>query len=118
MSLLTHGTELVTVFPEEVTTDMDGNLRTRASAVGVLSRAVISPVATPVTSVGGTSESQNVGFESGEQLSMRLVGWKNPELGAQAQVEWQGRRYGVFGEPKRYNGSARTAHTLYYLKRT
>ena len=110
MSLLTHGTELVTVFPEEVTTDVDGNIRTRASAVGVIAKAAISPVI--------TTESENAGFESTEQLSMRLVGWAGSELGPQAQVEWQGRRYGVFGQPKRYNGSPRTQHTVYYIKRT
>ncbi len=41
MSLLNRGTDTVTVYPEEVTTNADGNTRTRPSAVGVLCRAVV-----------------------------------------------------------------------------
>ena len=44
MSLLNRGTEVVTVFPEEVTTDADGNTRTRPSTVGVVARAVVQPM--------------------------------------------------------------------------
>ena len=36
MSLLDRGTETVVVYPEEVTTDADGNTITRASATGVV----------------------------------------------------------------------------------
>jgi hypothetical protein len=40
-----------------------------------------------------------------------------PLLGAQAQVEWRGVRWAVFGDPFFYNSSRRTAHVGYTLKR-
>lgn len=61
MSLLQRGTELVTVFPEEVTTDIDGNTITRASSVGVVCRAVVQPI-TSAAATGG-DEDQKIGFK-------------------------------------------------------
>ncbi|MGY4869796.1 hypothetical protein [Mycolicibacterium elephantis] len=115
MSLLNRGTETVTVYPEEVTIDADGNTITRPSSVGVVCRAVVQPITSAVA--GGNGETQDLGFTTEERLRLRLVGWKNNELGAQAQVEWQGRRYAIFGEPRRYNGSRRTAHVDYVMVR-
>lgn len=109
MSILFRGNQVVTVFPEEVVTDIDGNIRTRASSIGVVCRAVIQPVK--------VSEDSATGFESSELLRLRLVGWTGAELGAQAKVEWDGRKYSISGEPKRFNSSARTAHTDYTLTR-
>lgn len=68
MSLLNRGTDTVTVYPEEVTTDADGNTRTRPSAVGVLCRAVVQPVA-------GFTEGQAEGFETTSKYRLRLVGY-------------------------------------------
>jgi len=112
VSLLRRGNGIVKVFPEEATTDSDGNTITRASSVGVICRATVQPL-----SSGTNSEVQDFGAEPGERLRLRLVGWQGPELGAQSQVEWQGRRYSVHGEPRRYNGSRRTRHTDYTLVR-
>jgi hypothetical protein len=39
-------------------------------------------------------------------------------LGAQSQVEWQGKRYAIDVEPRQYNGSRRTAHVEYVVVRT
>jgi hypothetical protein len=112
MSLLNRGTETVTVYPEEVVTDGDGNTRTRPSAVGVVARAVVRPV----TMVGANTEGQSVGFETEQTYRLRLVGYPSL-LGAQSQVEWQGKRYALDGEPRQYNGSRRTAHVDYTMVR-
>ncbi|WP_158169975.1 hypothetical protein [Mycolicibacterium smegmatis] len=108
MSLLHRGTEVVTVFPEEVTTDPDGNVRTRPSATGIVCKAVVQPVGTP-------TEDQDTGFRIQTKYRLRLVNWPGPMLGAQSQVEWNGKRYSVDGEPRIYNGSRRTAHVDYVI---
>jgi hypothetical protein len=109
MSLLQRGTETVTVYPEEVITDSEGSRRTRPSAVGVVCKAVVQPIGTP-------TEEQAVGFQSVSKYRLRLVGYPSL-LGAQAQVEWQGKRYAVEGEPVQFTGSRRTAHVDYVLVR-
>jgi hypothetical protein len=44
----------------------------------------------------------------------RLVGYLGV-LGAQTQVDWQGNRYAIDGDPRIYNGSRRTAHVDYLI---
>jgi hypothetical protein len=109
MSLLLRGTETVTVYPEEVIADCDGNTRTRPSTVGVVARAVIQPMGTP-------SEAQNIGYLTESKYRLRLVNYPSL-LGAQSQVEWQGKRYAIDGEPRVFNGSRRTAHVDYVMIR-
>jgi hypothetical protein len=58
---------------------------------------------------GGQSESQVAGVETVSKCRLRLVGYPGL-LGAQSQIEWDGRRYSIDGEPRVYNGSRRTAH--------
>jgi hypothetical protein len=65
---------------------------------------------------GGQSESQEVGFEPVSKYRLRLVGYPGL-LGAQSQIEWDGRRYSIDGEPRVYNGSRRTAHVDYVITR-
>ncbi|BBX04306.1 hypothetical protein BST36_17325 [Mycolicibacterium moriokaense] len=110
MSLLNRGTETVTVFPEESATDADGNTITRASATGVVCRAVVQPLGSPTETLDG-------GFLSETKYRLRLVGWAGDVLGPQSQVEWRGNRYSIHGEPRIYNGSRRTAHVDYVLVR-
>ena len=112
MSLLNRATDVVTVYPEVVDVDSDGNTRTRPSAVGLVTRAVVQPVSQFVG-----SERSDVGFLTEERLRLRLVGWRDAPLGAQSQVEWQGRRYSVHGEARQNRGSSRTAHVTYVLVR-
>jgi hypothetical protein len=114
MSLLSRGTEVVTVYPEEVATDADGNTRTRPSATGVVCRAVVQPITSAVAV--GNQESQEIGFLTESKYRLRLVGFPTL-LGAQSQVEWQGKRYAIEGEPRQYNGSRRTAHVDYIIER-
>lgn len=116
MSLLNKGTTVVRVFPEEVIVDEDGNKITRPSKHGVDCQAVIQPVNSSIQPPG-SGEKQDEGFETTELYRMRLVGWKRGVLGAQSQVEWEGRRYAVQGEPKRFISSRRTAHVDFTLMR-
>ena len=106
MSLLSRGTETVTVFPEAVRTDSDGNTITAPGTVGVLSRAVVQPLSSTEDGGGTTSK-----------YRLRLIGYPDL-LGAQSAVEWNGKRYAVFGDPIQYNGSARTRHIQYMLVRS
>jgi len=108
VSLLHRGTETVTVFPEETFTDADGNTRTRPSFVGVVVRAVVQPMT--------STEHQTVGFETESKYWLRLVGYSGV-LGAQSQVDWQGKRYAIDGDPGIYNGSRHTAHVEYVIVR-
>jgi hypothetical protein len=110
MSLLHRGTDTVKVYPEETTTDSDGNTIARASAIGVLCRAVVQPLGTP-------TEDQDGGYLTETRYRLRLVGWPGDVLGAQSQVEWRGNRYSLHGEPRIYSGSRRTAHVDYLLIR-
>jgi hypothetical protein len=109
MSLLRRGNESVVVYPEEAVTDEDGNTRTQPSKIGILLRASVQPLGTPI-------ESQDIGFQSETKYRMRLVNYPGA-LGAQAQVEWNGSRWAVDGEPSIYLGSQRTAHVDYVIVR-
>lgn len=111
MSLLNRGTETVNVFPEETASDSDGNEITRASATGVVCRAVVQPLGTP-------TEEQERGFLSETRYRLRLVGWPGDVLGAQSQIEWRGNRYSLHGEARIYSGSRRTAHVDYVMTRS
>lgn len=109
MSLLDRGAELVTVYPQEVFTDGDGNKRTRASSVGIVVRATIQPLT--------STETMDEGYQTEEAYRFRPVRSFTTELGAQSQVDWNGQRWVIDGEPKRYLGSRRTAHTDYVIRR-
>ncbi|MEV3961127.1 hypothetical protein AB0M34_09555 [Nocardia sp. NPDC050193] len=113
MSLLNRANTTVIVHEEIVTTDIDGNTRTKPNPVGTPCRGVIQPVGNQLVA----NEQQVIGFQTDDKLRLRLVGWDKPELGAQSQVVWQGRRYSMDGEPTRYLGGVRTRHTDYYLRR-
>lgn len=116
MSILDWGcNEDVIVYPEEVTTDMDGNIRTRASSVGIPAKARLQ-----VQGQSGTSsrrqEQDNEGFQSEKVYSLRFPpGFQ--VLGAQSEIEWRGERWAIFGDINRYVGSRRTAHDVYTIKR-
>lgn len=119
MSLLDQGTDYVLVFPEVVTTSPDGNIKTKASTVGIPARARIQ-----VQGQSGTSsrrqEQDNEGYESEKVYVIRFTRASQRELGvlgAQSKVEWNGRKWALFGDENVYNSSRRTAHTTYTLKR-
>lgn len=121
MGLLDGGAlyEDITVYPQELVTDGDGNKKTRPSVTGVSAKARFQ-----VQGQSGTSarraEQDVEGDESEQVYEMRLDRASNTLLGPigpQAEIEWQGKRWAVFGFPGMYNSSRRTAHTVYTVKR-
>lgn len=114
MSLLNRGNETVKIFPEEVIIDEDGNKFTRPSKVCVLVKAVVQPVNIGVMSA--SPEAQKIGFETSSKYRLRLVGYPGL-LDAQSQVEWNGNRYAIEGDPQIFSGSARTKRAEYVMFR-
>lgn len=116
MSLLDLGNEDIVIYPEVATTDADGNTVTRPSLTGIAAKARLQ-----VQGQSGTSsrrqEQDNEGYESEKVYKMRLPRSFTQILGAQSQIEWKGVRWAVFGDVNRYNGSPRTAHVNYTIKR-
>ena len=117
MTLLDQGREVVTVYQEVVTTDVDGNVLTKAGDVGVTTRACVQEAAQSGTSAR-RAEQDEEGYTTEKVLRLRLPRSFPFVLGAQAQVEWNDIRYAVMGDAKVYNGSDRTAHKDYTLRRT
>lgn len=116
MSLLDTGNQRVIVFPEETYTDADGNAMTRPSSSGISALARIDPQNQSGTSAR-RAEQDNEGFESEEVYSLRFPRGFPHVLGPQAQLEWMGARWVIFGMPVRYTRSPSTAHTEYTIKR-
>lgn len=112
MSLLDHGTQTVTVFPEIITTTRDGNTVRKASEHGtIVKRAVVQPIAAP-------TDEQSSGAQLGTgKYRLRLPRSFTESLGAQSVIEWRGDRYSIVGDPIVYSGSARTRHTDYTIER-
>ncbi|TCO56905.1 hypothetical protein [Actinocrispum wychmicini] len=117
MSLLDRAHEDILVFPEETTVDSDGNIMTRPSQTGIPARAVIQMLAQSGTSAR-RSEQDNEGFESEEVYRLRFPRSFPYVLSAQARIEWRGQYWAIVGEARRYNGSARTRHMDYTIRRT
>lgn len=119
MSLLDNGAnyEECTVYLEETTTDSDGNTITRASSIGTPTEARFQ-----VKSQSGTAsrkaEESSEGFESEQVYSMRLPRSFPYTIGAQSQVDWRNKRWSIFGDASRFNGSRKTAHITYVIKRS
>ncbi|MEO6084433.1 MAG: hypothetical protein ABIQ18_15140 [Umezawaea sp.] len=117
MSLLDRGREVVTVYQEIVTTDRDGNTITKAGTHGVTTRASVQILAQSGTS-SRRSEQDNEGFETESVYRLRLPRDFPFILGAQAKVDWQGKTWSVIGDARQFNGSPRTAHSDYIIRRT
>lgn len=115
MSLLDQGRDIVTVFPEVESEDSDGNILTRPSDTGFTTRAALQ-----VQSTSGPSSSRDGndgGFLTEETYRMRLPRTFPFILGAQSSVEWKGEYWALMGDAQIYNGSSRTAHVDYMIRR-
>lgn len=119
MSLLDRcdGFEAVTVYPEEVYFDADQNQMTRASSTGIHAEARWQ-----IQGQSGTSsrraEQQEEGFETERVYTIRFPrGF--PILGAQSKVKRDatGEVFSLFGDAQYYNGSRRTSHVVYTVRR-
>jgi hypothetical protein len=116
MSLLDKYNQNIVVFPEEVVTDADGNVKTRPSRTGVPAVARLQPASQSGTSARRT-EQDNEGFEGEKIYYLRFPRSVQCRLGAQGQIEWLGVRWAVFGDPNIYTNSPRTSHHVYTIKR-
>lgn len=111
MSLLNQGREIITVFPEVLHTTADGNKIGKPSSVGVVCRATVQFI----SSADDAALVNSDGTKS--KYRLRLAGWPGEPLGSKSQVEWQGVRWSLDGEPRVFNGSRRTAHVDYVMVR-
>jgi len=119
VSLLDYAFEDVVVYPEEVTTDDDGNTKTRPSATGIPAKARLQFQGQSGTSAR-RAEQDIEGFESEQVYNLRFPKTFTAEhglLGMQSQIEWQGKRWCIFGDPRVYTSSKRTAHIDYIIRR-
>lgn len=117
MSLLDKGRETIVLYNEEPYVDPDGNPSRRASLVGVtVSNCVIQPAAQSGTSQR-REEQDNEGFESEQTYRLRPPRSFTTIIGMMAKIEWLGDIWTVVGKHKRYNGSSRTAHVDYIIRR-
>ncbi|QLF84895.1 head-to-tail stopper [Gordonia phage Epsocamisio] len=111
--------EPVTVFPQIMVIDDDGNKFTKPSATGIEAIARFQ-----VANQSGTSarraEQDNEGFESEKVYRMRFPRSFTKEqgiIGAQSKIVWRGQTWAVFGDATVYNGSEATARVDYTVKR-
>jgi hypothetical protein len=122
MSLLDTWNEEVVVFPEVTWTSPDGNLMTGASQTGIRTKAMIQVQAASGTSAR-RSEQDNEGFESEENYRVRFPRRVSAELashlplGPQSRIQWRAGYWALVGFARRYNGSRRTAHHDYTIRR-
>lgn len=116
MSLLNKAVEDIVVFPQVVTIDDDGNEILIASEVGIPAKATIQPAQQSGTSAR-RSEQDNEGYESEQNYRLRFSRRGHIHLDIATQIEWLGVRWSVVGKPVRYNGSSRTRHIDYMIRR-
>lgn len=117
MSLLDRSNATVLLYPEEVVTSRDGNTFTRAAKEPIEIDVWIAPVGQSGTAAR-RAEQDNEGFETEKVLRMRVLRRNHHGIiGAQSKIEWEGRKYSIFGDATVYMGSPRTAHVDYTLRR-
>jgi len=120
MSLLDKGNITITVYPQEETTDADGNQLLRASTTGYEAQAVVQPARQSGTSAR-RAEQGNEGYETEEVYRVRFTRAHDREhdpLGMASEIEWNGERWHIVGWATEYSGSFKTAHIDYQMKRT
>lgn len=121
MSLLDKGNADITIYRQTTGTDADGNVVTKADWDNpIKARAMIQ-----LQSQSGTSarraEQDSEGFESEEVYRLRLTRADDRrlgELGPQSIIYWRDKRWSLIGFAGRFNGSRRTAHNDYTIRRT
>ena len=120
MSLLEGGAlyEPCTVYLETTKVDEDGNTLVCAATDGVSAVARFQPQSSSGTSAS-FAELSDGGF-GGETFYLvrfpRSFTDAHGVLGAASQVEWQGKRWSIYGEASLYNSSPKTKHVTYVIK--
>jgi hypothetical protein len=116
MSLLNKGNADVLVFPEEATTSRDGNPLVRPSMIGITARAMIQPITTATDDQDGTGDIPS-GPTRYRLRFVRADERRIGSLGRASQIEWNGQRWHLSGDPLVYGGSYKTTHTDYVIGR-
>lgn len=118
MSLLRKpGRESILVFPTIVTQDEDNNDVLVAQEVGIPKKAVIQNAAQSGTSAR-RAEQDNEGYETEQNYRLRFSPMSTHiELGLAGEIEWNGERWHVVGFESVYNGSNKTKHKDYMIRR-
>src|SRR5690606_35495217 len=120
MRKLYEWNEVVTVYPEEIWTDADGNTMTRAASEGVETPAMIR-----LRSSDGVSAEENTqGFYTDEVYWCRFprgsagdaLAWEG-RVGAQSRVEWYGVYWGMFLQLLWFNVLLRTRRFEFCIRR-
>jgi hypothetical protein len=120
MALLDKAREPVIVYPEIEDQDDLGNIILRAADVGYVAMATIQPARQSGTSAR-RAEQDNEGYETEENYRLRFTRKHDRErgmLGQGSEIEWRGQRWYIVGKPTIYNGSRRTAHIDYSIRRS
>lgn len=127
MSLLDrgHSYEPCNVYVEVTRQDEDGNTITEASKTPIPAKGRFQ-----IQGQSGTSsrraEDNDEGYMTERVYTVqfpRKFNKTHGPLGAQSEIGWgldsRGReqRWGIFGDVQRYNGSQRTAHFLYTIRK-
>lgn len=105
------------VYPEETTTDADGNTITRASATGIPAKARFQMLGQSGTSAR-RAEQADEGFFTERVYEVRFPRSFTTILGAQSKIKYAGEMWSVFGDVMRYNSSPRTRHMTYSIRRS
>jgi hypothetical protein len=118
MSLLYRGRETVTIYHAEEWISEDGNIMYRPSTtdVEVLSNCVVQLAAQSGTSAR-RAEQDEEGYDLEEMYRFRPPVSYTREIHFASQIEWHGLRWNIMGHPRRYNGSDRTHHIDYMIRR-
>lgn len=117
MSLLDSWNQQVTVYPQETITDEDGNLFSRPSDTGISARVCLQHKGQSGTAARRVEDDDRYGFQTEQMYRMRFPRSFPKVLLPESKVEWMGQRWSVYGNPKYYFGSGRTAHVEYTLIR-
>jgi hypothetical protein len=116
VSLLNKAVEDILIFHQVEVTDRDGNTILRPSIVGVPAKATIQPAQQSGTSAR-RAEQDNEGYETEQNYRLRFSRRDNLTMDLEAEIQWLGVRWTVVGKAVRYNGSVRTRHIDYMIRR-
>jgi len=118
MSLLRHGNQTVTVYHAEKWESADGNVMWRPSTTDVetIDNCVVQVEAQSGTSARRTEQDEE-GYDTERIYRLRPPQTYTRVINFASEVEWNGQRWAVNGWPKLYNGSVRTQHVDYSLRR-
>lgn len=127
MSLLDRGTVPCKIYPTVTVTDSDGNTVTRASQTPIETVGRFWPQVQSSGSTNPYMEEEKIGFLTEQFYTAQFPRAVEEEFGPfnpMSKVSWgpsgasgRERVWEIFGQPIVYNGSAKTKHTTYMLRR-